>query len=532
MLGKIFDKILHEESEYAISKHPRELADRKRKSKNNILRRENIYLLLIFLVAIATRFFILFANDTQSPGWYDDTFHHWQIAYLTKTVGFKHGFLRLWDLKGMEYFWGLLHPLVLIAIFTLTGSVDIIVVRMLSIVSGSLVIVFIFILLRRYFNFASALGAAMFAIFMPVVWYSDTVGMQEPLGLVLILGALLLWPRKGFLSGLLLALAGMVRAEYWLFGIGLVGAITLSKEKFDDKMVLFIGWLLPTLLYAKYLLDRTGNAIYPIYWNFLASVKGEWFADVALPPGALQAQLVARIIFAVGVIGALAVLVRRPRYYLLFLLGFGNVFFLGFMLGFSAYIKGYVPRFWIDRLFSWPYTFLGILLSVFLLYWIPSKVRQRTTSLVFGWLVLIAVLLSSQVSWGMIEKYASEGRSRYQGERELAEKVASFYSGGKILIPEDRPPFVYFLVSEQGIKGPDLLGQMFDPFFYFEGDTSSSWPEKKKEVLNWLKDNDVRLMVVYQDRERYQNLIKEEPEMFKILNGTESIIQIYEVKTS
>jgi len=59
----------------------------------------------IFLLAALPRLFVIFfVTDPQNPGlgWYGDTFHHWQIAYLSKEIGFSQGFLRLWDFKGLE----------------------------------------------------------------------------------------------------------------------------------------------------------------------------------------------------------------------------------------------------------------------------------------------------------------------------------------------------------------------------------------------------------------------------------------------
>jgi len=88
-------------------------------------------LVLAFLVRLI---FIYKFTDPQNPGdgWAGDTFHHWQIAYLTQEIGLKEGFLRLWDLKGMEFFWGPLHPILMIILFAITGSVSIEIPRILS----------------------------------------------------------------------------------------------------------------------------------------------------------------------------------------------------------------------------------------------------------------------------------------------------------------------------------------------------------------------------------------------------------------
>lgn len=107
-----------------------------------------VLVLLIFVIAFVTRAYVLFrVTDPQNAGaevWYSDVYHHWQIAYLTKEIGVHQGFLRLWDLKGMEYFWGLGHPLISMLLMTITGSSNILVTRLLSVGMGSLGLVFFF----------------------------------------------------------------------------------------------------------------------------------------------------------------------------------------------------------------------------------------------------------------------------------------------------------------------------------------------------------------------------------------------------
>src|ERR1700694_4790495 len=81
-------------------------------------------------VAAIPRLLYLFAfTNPQNPGdgLYGDVWHHWQIAYLTKEIGLSApGGPRLWDLKGLDYFWGVLHPLLMVAVFDVTGSIDIV----------------------------------------------------------------------------------------------------------------------------------------------------------------------------------------------------------------------------------------------------------------------------------------------------------------------------------------------------------------------------------------------------------------------
>ena len=527
MAKSILDKILHDDEEVdsvnVISEKERE---------DSILYKgvEKYLPVIIFFAAFAVRVIVLILTDPNSPGWYDDTFHHWQIGYLTKEIGLHQGFLRLWDLKGMEYFWGLLHPLVLVVLFAITGSVSIVIPRLLSAFCGSLVIALLFLLVRKYFNTKSAIMASVFAILMPVSIYSDIAGLQEPLALSLLLLAIYILHKKPFFSGVLLALSGMVRAEYWLFALALFMASLFSRLKNEKKAVFAVGYIIPVIFYMKYLASHAGNAIYPIYWNFLASVKGEWFADVTLSPFVQNVQLLSKLVFIAGVIICLIIFYKKPKYYLLFLLGFGNILFLAFMFGFGAYLKGYVPRFWVDRLFAWPYTFLGILLSVLPFYYLPKKINSKFISTFLGVLIIGLVLGLTQLVWPFMLELAAESKVRLAWEEKLGSKGGEHYQGGSVLIPEDRPQLTYFLAKENGVRGRNIVGQMFDPFYYIEGDAFLNWGENSKVVIDWIKTNDIRLLVVYPSRQRYTNLVEAEPQLFNLLETMEGV-NIYEISS-
>ncbi|HXN00676.1 MAG TPA: hypothetical protein VN973_02170, partial [Candidatus Dormibacteraeota bacterium] len=138
----------------------------------------------MLLVALAPRVIYLFGisnPENAGDGLYTDVYQHWQIAYLTKEIGLSHG-LRLWDLKGVEYFWGSLHPIVLVILFFVTGSTDIVVARIQSLVFGSLSVVLIFHLCKRYWNLSVAVAATAFAAIAPTSVFNDASGMLEPMG--------------------------------------------------------------------------------------------------------------------------------------------------------------------------------------------------------------------------------------------------------------------------------------------------------------------------------------------------------------
>lgn len=485
---------------------------------------------LVFLLAFIPRIVYMFVfSDPQAPGWYTDTFHHWQVAYLSKEIGFSHGFLRLWDFKGMEFFWGLLHPLVLVILFILTGSISILIPKLLTVVSGSVGILFLFLLIRRYFNLQAAWAVALFAAFFPLTLFSNTVGMQEEFGFMLILGGILLWPKNPVATGILLGLGSMIRSEYWLFSAGLVIAVLVLRKNMDKAVLLVVTYTVMTLVYMKYLANWTGNYIYPIYWNFLASAKGEWFADLPIVGEKLLAKQISQGIFAFGIIGGLFTLYKRPKHALLFLFGFANITFVGFMVGFGAYVKGYIPRFWVDRLYNWPYLFTAILLILGLFYLIPKKL-PLFNKLKLNWLLLISLLVLSQLIWKPINYFMRPMEYVYAEEKQVAADIAKAYKGGTVLLPEDRPIVTYYLAHDFQVPGKNMEGQMFDPFFYFENkeDPFLNWGKDRKTVLNWLKKDDIRLIVLTVPKPTYLELIKREPSLFENVFSNHGII-LYKV---
>ncbi len=120
--------------------------------------------------ALPRLLYMFVLTDPENPGIrrYGDVWHHWQIAYLTKEIGLSApGGPRLWDLKGLDYFWGVLHPLLMVGLFDLTGSIDIVLNRLVSAAFGVVVVVLLFHICRRFWGTHVAVGAALIAILLP-----------------------------------------------------------------------------------------------------------------------------------------------------------------------------------------------------------------------------------------------------------------------------------------------------------------------------------------------------------------------------
>jgi len=531
MLDKFFDKILEEKEEIE-EKIEEEI--RKKEKKRKISWVVIFLALLIFVLALTPRlYFLFFVSGTQNAGagWYGDTYHHWQIAYLSREVGFSHGFLRLWDFKGMEYYWGLLHPLLLSILFTVFRSVDIVIPRLLSIFCGSASIVLIFLLAKRYWNWQVGVATAILAALNPVVIFNDASGMLEPLGLVLLLAGVWFWPKTPVLTGFFWALASWARAEAWLFGIGMIIIASLTSEKTEKKVVMAAGYLLPMLFYLKYLLDKTGNPIYPLWWNYFALAVGRWQgSDIS------QTQLAVKPIFiAIFIVFSifLAFLVwKKPRGFLLLSLGTGVTAFICGFMGLTAYLSSYTSWFWMVRFFVFPYIFLGLLLCLILFWFAPKKLKFVST-LKFNWLVWVVVLVSIQPLWQPIWQTFQPTYQTWEVKKAWAQAVADEYRGGRILIPEYEMDFTYALVRFGGISGKNLEGQMYTPFAYKPfidySDPFQNWEKDKKIFFSWLEEQDIKLIIVMQGKEPFVTLFAKEPEKFEFVR-THSAYDFWRVK--
>jgi hypothetical protein len=523
MLDRLLHRLLHEDEEEIFKEEDEKKQEEKYHTRLDFV----IFFVLVGLAAVVRLYFLFVVENPQDAhvGWYEDAYHHWQIAYLSYAVGFKHGFLRLWDFKGMEYFWGLLHPLVLGGLMRLFATTSIVVSRLLSLVCGSISIGLVYLLTQRFLGRHAGVAASLITIANPVAIFSDASGMQEPLGIMLLLGGLVFWPDKPYLSGIGWILAGMVRAEYWLLGLGLLFMMFLTKERFDHKVVAVVSYFAVCVLYMKYLLDKTGNAVYPIWWNFIGNAVGAWQKDIEPTPEMLMVKGIYIWILLAVVVGLVLLLWRRPKFTPFFALGLGNWLILAVTIGLSEYLLSYLPRFWVDRIMLLPYMFVAVWFAAIVF----TVFKKRLLPLV-GWLLVLLVMLVSQYLWQPIWYWRGVTIGRFEKVRQIAEVVAANYKGGRVLVFEDLPSLTYDLVYSHQIAGENILGQMFDPYFYMGETPYENWGENREIILDWLKEEDIRLIATYGVRERYLKLVEKEPEYFEeVLFNPEWNIYIFEV---
>lgn len=444
------------------------------------------------LIARLTYLFVVADPENAGDG-FTDAYHHWQIAYLTKTVGLTHG-PRLWDMRGWEYFWGPLHPLLTNIAFFATGSTDIVVPRLLSVLFGTAAVALIFLLCHRYWGTTVAVMAAAFAALSPVSIYNDTAGMAEPIGIALVLFGIWLVPRHGFWAGLAWAAAAMARVEAWLFGAGLVLAWLFGRKRAApaSRAPLVIGWTVGMALYAKFLLDQTGNPVYPLYTNF---------QFVGLSAGGTGGQAGGAswmwLLFIGGALACMAAVAwsiwKAPASHLLLTYGFGYS-----ALSLATYLR-YATE-WKERRFELPLDFAAILVAVALVKGVHAL---RGLPGPASWPIAAAALLAMQLLWMPVQSTYSSTEPLFRYEVTLAHQIGAVYNQpeyrGRVLsMPGDEPTLLYLLVRDEGLQGGNVTSQFYDPFYYLPPGYHYRGHEAVVGPLMqcWISDTNTRLFLI------------------------------------
>ena len=471
------------------------------------------------LAAIPRVLYLFVFSDSENPGPYGDVFHHWQIAYLTKEIGLgAPDGPRLWDLKGLDYIWGILHPLLMVVVFTVTGSIDIVLTRLVSLVCGVVAVVLLFHLCRRFWDRDVAIAVALFASLLPTSVLNDASGMVEPLGVVLCLLGLWAWPRRnGLWSGIWWGVASMARAEAWLFGLGLVVA-SLLRPPARRWMPMVLGFAAVILVYMKILLDKTGNPIYPLWWNFFATAVGQW-QPASISPEQLAVRPALAVLFVVSVTGLAWSLWRRPPSFQLLTFGFGYSAFVTGMFGLTAYLSTWVWWLPISRRFEFPVLFVAILLAVVALRWTPLRFGRAGRGI--GWAVVVVVLVSSQALWLPINSVFAPTEPTWKTTQSEGVRLAAWYSrqpysGHSLAVPPDRPDMTYAMARFGGVEGKHLVSEMYDPFAYLPSGYAYADHGANVDTLLrcWFSSADIGMIAIASGDADYQLMLQRNPDWF------------------
>ena len=442
------------------------------------------FIFLVFLVALIFRLWFLFFVVPGDPA--DDSYHHWVIAYWTLKRGFARG--RMWDLYGMEYYWGITPHLIEAILLYITRTTSLLPFRLFNVMVSSAATPFSYLLLKKYLNDdTGAICASTLVALSPLaVW--ETFAITEPLAIFFFLLSLYFFDRSLFLTGFFLGLAFTCRIEFWIVTPSILLYFFLHeifKKNLDELMTSFVpllsGCLVVALPYFYVLQAHTGIFYYPIYYNYVCSIAAAWSVPVMAPVPIRVASYIGMAASGVYVIYS----IRRPRpydsFYVPLTLYNAQIFAT---YGFSRALGAI---FW-GRFFIVGWLFLVALVSAT----IPQIIRKIKASLILiriptlSFMLLTVLLIGMLSTSGVYTNGQTAGLFAYNSQEtcgfqeRLAVEALKYYKGGTMII--NHPTIVYYVI-QHGIQPERVLSSQYAP-----GDT-------RDNLLRWLKDENVSLFI-------------------------------------
>jgi len=461
----------------------------------SILSDRNKSFLFFFLLAIISRFLVWYQIPVD---WNSDSYHHWQISYFSLKIGFSK--LRMWDLNGCECYWGLVPHVVQAFLLWTFSTASIFPYRVLNVLLGGINAYLTYLIGRDNFHREAGFYAGILFAVYPISVVFDVIAMQETLALCFALLSVCVFRSHPGWSGILLAMAGQSRTEFWLVAIIFVTGVALIERLSTESLPFLLAWLSVTSIFCVLYRVWTSNPVYPLYWS-LSNVFGGWTeSGQGLPFHVLMLRwigekLAAWSIEATGLLllGSFAafilvfvyILKRRWRDYQV------PLFFLSSLIVFAPLFVTYYPKHIINMLLmlraSIPIAALGSVLLCGLILRAKARLTRGNPERLPIETVLILVAILSF-------RYFIPAYDQFQLDTQLAFAAADlaieFYERGTIVC--DYPTMNYRFVSQWRVKASDLLGNHYSPHYY--GVT------ELLEYARWFDRNNITLWIYTGDR--------------------------------
>lgn len=450
--------------------------------------------LVIMFTSILVRLFVWFMIPVD---WNWDSFHHWQISFLSLKIGFPKG--RFWDLNGCEYYWGIIPHFCHAVLLSIFGS-SILSIRVFNLVLGSVNAVIIYLIIEKNFSSKMALFLGLSAGFFPIASIFDILALQDTIAVTLVLSSIYCYSSHPFYSGILLALSGQSRTEFLLVGSFIVLIFFLVEGLSTERLPFLIGWVLITFLFGCFLYNQTGNPFYHLYWS-LYNVFGGWEAGNQGKP--LMELMFNWVVWKLKVwptkltgiflLSSMASLVVSTLYFVRKKVE-DYQFFTYFLSTLVVLSPSFITYLWSNHEYLMimlrmlnPIFFLFLLLIPYLLRFDCIVIlRDRLLDFKFPYLMLIIILLSNV----FIVPYYSGFQAVTISAFKSADHAFPYYNGGKIVC--DYPTINYRLVKRWGISSEDLLGNHYSPHYY--------GILNPLEYARWFDENEIKLWLYYDSR--------------------------------
>ena len=129
--------------------------------------------------------------------------------------------------------------------------------------------------------------------------------------------------------------------------------------------------------------------------------------------------------------------------------------------------------------------------------------------------------MATQLTWPAVLRDLNEDYTSITsivGLQTQGEFIEEHYEAGTVLIPEGVPQFTYAVGRYTSIPATNILGQMYGPMYYYEGDNPlEDWETVGPLMWNWFETENVQLLVMHNGDQRFTRMIDERPESFEYL---------------
>jgi hypothetical protein len=417
-----------------------------------------------FLAALAVRLVYLFF--VVPVDWVGDSYHHWQVAWFTLNIGLGQG--RLWDLKGVEYYWPPLPSLFEAFLMWLFRSPSIMLMRLANVFVGAFS-VSVSYLVGRWFDEGVGVSTAAALVFFPLTLNCEVLGLHEPLMvLYALLGILMFLRGKDFYSGLFLGLSYLCHFTVYLMAPILL-LLYIRERSLERGLAFFIGFGLVYVPYAFVLLSHTGDAFYNLRTMFtfmgISTTQMEHPLALGIGLGLLLISLAAlRILLRKAYRGVQLVAALLSGY---------SAFWGALLIFVGAPLRPYEMRYYS--------IFLVVVILALVLCLNTRTSIRRSYSLagvqIRGHTVLVG-FVSALLLVSMSPTFSALQAPILESFR-VADKMGGLYEGGMIICPV--PDMTYRLTNSWRIPPQMILGPIYCPV---------DWAEK----LDWLRENNVTLI--------------------------------------
>jgi len=453
---------------------------------------QNRWVLSVFFLALLARVYVLWMMPID---WNWDSYHHWQIAYYTLHIGFRQ--FRMWDLRGMEYFWGIVPSLIEAILLWLFRTSSMIPFRIVNMILGSASSVLVYKIGEDKFNRRVGLFSGVLVALASPFTVFDITGLGDTLATFLVLASIYLTDKNPSLSGVLLALGCQSRIEFWgIAALYFFFSIIYRRYKHSERRIDYffpklIAWLLMMVVFFIFFWVQTGNPFYPFYWSvyntiggYSGSSAGSAFSDLLIgkilslfSPSSefFTLRMFFMATFFISMYFYINSIRKQPEnknidffIMLLAIIVFRSVHIVG---GGAKWLTDSFVMLLMIRVYQ-----LDIALGFLSIFYFSSKIVRNKYQL--STIIFIILLPISILNTGEYSRFQDSQKVSF----EISDNFIQYYDGGTITC--DNPNMVYQLIHRGGIRPKNILSNHYSAFYYTSNPTI-------EQYLAWFVGNNI-----------------------------------------